>query len=301
MTLIPVRFQGPAGAAAIVAMWTGFILIGRFGVTRNLTAPDLIALRYAAAAPVLLLLWFRGGRPDLLRRPLLLLAAPGGIFYAGFTYAGFALAPAAHAGLLLPGLLPVSTAVLAWILLGQRPGAGQWLAQAGVLLGLVLFFTAACGQTNPSWAGDLLLAAGSFCWALYGVLMRRWGVSPVETATAVAVFTAAVYLPVYWLWLPKNLAAAPPGEIVLQVVYQGLIASVVQMLLYVHTVRLIGPARLTLAMALIAPLVALAAVPLLDEPLGPGLVAAIAVTTFSVWWGGHRRGSAAAFPVHALR
>lgn len=295
------RLQGPAGAAGIVVLWAGFILVGRSGVLHGLAAPDLIVLRYTTAALVLLPLWVYRGRPNLLRRPLVALAVLGGLAYASFTYAGFALAPAAHAALLLPGLLPLATTVLAWRLLGEKPVAADWTANLGILAGLVLFVGFAHESARASWPGDLLLVAGSFCWALYGVLMRRWGVHPVETATAVAVFTAAAYLPVYWLWLPKGLGAASPGEIGLQIIYQGVIASVVQMLLYVRTVQLIGPARLTLAMALIAPLVALAAVSWLKEPAGPPLLAAIGVTTISVWWGGRVTRPAPAISFHALR
>ncbi len=293
--------QGLLGAAAVVAMWTGFILIGRLGVTHNLTAPDVIALRYATAALVLLPLWYRHGCPNLLRRPLILLAGLGGVAYASFTYAGFALAPAAHAGLLLPGLLPLGTTLLAWWLLGQRPSFAQWVANAGILAGLALFLGLARDAFHPSRLGDLLLVAGSLCWSLYGVLMRRWRVTPIETAAAVAVFTAIAYLPVYWFWLPTGIHHASADELILQIIYQGVIASVIQMLIYVRTVQLIGPARLTMAMAFIAPLVALAAVPLLGESVTLGLVAAIGVTAISAWWGGYAARPLPITSSHALR
>jgi hypothetical protein len=42
-------------------------------------------------------------------------------------------------------------------------------------------------------------------------------------------------------------------------------------------------------------------VPLLGEPLGPGLVAAIAVTAFCAWWGGRAARVAENLFPHALR
>jgi drug/metabolite transporter (DMT)-like permease len=289
-----IRYQGHAGAAGIVAHWIGFILVGRFGVTRELTAPDVIALRYGTAAAILTPLWLRMGRPNLFGGRLLVLAAIGGVGYAGTAYAGFALAPTAHAGLLLPGLLPLVTTALAWVALAERPARAQWVANAGIAAELVLFLWAT--PVSSSRGGDLLLIAAAVFWSLYGVLMRRWQVRPLETATAVAVFTALAYLPVYWLWLPKRIATASAGEILSQVFYQGLLTSVVQMLLYVRTVRLIGPARLAMAMALIAPAVAVAAWPLLDEPVGPVAGVAVGLIAISAWWGGYATRSSTVIP-----
>ena len=105
---------------------------------------------------------------------------------------------------------------------------------------------------------------------------------------SVVMLTAFVYLPIYLIALPKHLASAPWSDIATQAVYQGVIATVIQMLLYVRTIALIGPTRLGLLMALVPGLAGIAAVPLFDEALSPWELAALALVCLGAWQGNRR-------------
>ena len=100
---------------------------------------------------------------------------------------------------------------------------------------------------------------------------------------------APIYLPIWWLFLPSSLGAVPAGAIVGQIIYQGVVVSVLTGFLYTTAVTRIGPASTTLVGALVPGVVAIVAWPLLDEPLGllgiAGVVLAMAGMALGVWRG----------------
>lgn len=263
-----------AAAAGVIVLWTGFILVSRAGATSCLTAWDIIAIRYAVAAPLLLILWGVYRRQSLLGVRHLLLAGIGGLGYALMAFAGFASAPAAHAGVLLPGAMPFLAAAWGWALGGQRPARASWPGYAAILAGVGCMAWSLGGMRTVMW-GDACFLAAAALWTLFAALLRRWNADPITAITAVACWTAVVFLPIWWLFLPSRLAAAPWSGIALQAGYQGVLASVVQMLLFAAAIRRIGPQRMGSLMALVPVGAAILAVPILGEPLSAPTLAAL--------------------------
>jgi drug/metabolite transporter (DMT)-like permease len=183
-------------------------------------------------------------------------------------YHGFSLAPAAHGGVMLPGTLPFLTAALGAAFLGERWTTLRVASLLVVACGILLLATDTFGDHPDAWRGDLLFLAGSLCWAVYTTLVRRWGIGAVEATLSAALWGAPLYLPVWWLLLPSNLAAVPAGPIAYQFVYQGVFAVLVAGFLFTRAVTAIGAPRTTTITALVPAMAALGAWPLLGEPLG---------------------------------
>ena len=57
--------------------------------------------------------------------------------------------------------------------------------------------------------GDALILASSTAWALYGLLARHWGFAPWLLTRFVALASALAFLPLYLLFLPKQVCTAP--------------------------------------------------------------------------------------------
>ncbi len=93
--------------------------VSRLGGRSPLTPYDRAAIRFVVSGmaflPFILTRWNRLKWPRLA-----VLAATGGMSYGFFVYSGFALAPTAHAGILVNGGIPFATALLAWPVLGHR-------------------------------------------------------------------------------------------------------------------------------------------------------------------------------------
>jgi drug/metabolite transporter (DMT)-like permease len=104
---------GASCAISAVAIWAGWLVMMRLGVTTRLSAPDLTALRFAVAGPILF--------PIMLRRGLAIDRLGWSGFAAVITGAGapvalvigvgLQFAPAAHAGALFQGVVPLTVAV----------------------------------------------------------------------------------------------------------------------------------------------------------------------------------------------
>lgn len=284
--------QGKSGWLAVFAtlcIWIGFILVSRVGGHGVLTGWDIAALRFGVGSLIALCFLPRVTLPPL--NIVLLFSFFGGIAYACSVYSGFRLAPAAHAAILLPGALPFATALIAWAWLGQKPSRRQRFALACVFAGIVLTAadTLAHGPRLTGWqiAGDLLFLCGSSSWAIFTLLLRRHPLPPLTATVATALGAAAIYLPLWWLFLPSTLNVAPVGEIVMQALYQGVLVVFVAMLLYAQAVRHLGAQTVALIMAIVPGVAALAAVPLLGEPLSllalAGLSAVTAGALLGAW------------------
>ena len=246
-----------------------------------------LARRERAAAS----LW---GLSPLPLRPTLLAGLFGGLLYALLCYAGFFFAPAAHASVLMPGSLPLWTALLAAALLGERIPAARALGLACILAGGLLVggagLLAALAGGGEVWKGDLIFIGASFCWSMYGVLARRFGLDPVRATIAISVFALLAYLPTFALLvatgvLPTRLGAAPWGEIVFQMLFQGVGSVVISGITFVQMVRAFGPVKSTMITALVPGLSALGAVIFLGEPLGWNLLAGLALVTAGILFG----------------
>lgn len=288
------RWLGAGSALAMVSIWTTFILVSRFSARRSLLPFDVVFLRFAFSG--LLVLPFAWRRAAALRAGLggsralwrgATLATTAGICYCGFAYGGFYFAPAAHAAVLLTGSLPLATAVVAVLLLRERltPAriAGLGLIFAGDLLvgGHSLLEAFRGGST---WKGDVLYLCGSMSWAFYAVLCRRWRVGAIDATFAIAIGCLVSYVPLYALAVatglaPSGLGVAPWREIVLLAVYQGGFVMLLSGLAFTQVVATFGPVHTTMLTAVVPPLAALLAVPLLGEPLGAAALGGLACAT----------------------
>jgi len=84
----------------VASLWSGWMVVSRYGATHDLTVPDITFLRFLAAGlvtlPFFVLRWHEIRRIGW--RGLLIMGAFGGVPYSLMSVAGMALAPAAQAG-----------------------------------------------------------------------------------------------------------------------------------------------------------------------------------------------------------
>jgi len=278
---------GLVAAFFAICIWTGFILVSRHGGKSVLTGWDVTALRFGVGSLIALFFLPRVTLPPY--KVILLFSTFGGIGYSVVVYTGFRMAPAAHAAVLLPGALPFSTAVIAWLWLRQKPSPAQRIALLLVFIGIAL--TAAdtlfhgAHLTGMQMLGDLLFLCGSSSWAVFTLLLRRYPMPPLTAAVTTTLGSAILYLPVWWLFLPSTLGQAPVAEIAIQAAYQGILVVFVAMLLYTFAVRSLGAQTVTLLMAIVPGLAAVAAVPVLGEPLSMFTLAGLAAVTMGAMLG----------------
>jgi drug/metabolite transporter (DMT)-like permease len=298
-----VRLIGLASAVAVLAIWTSFILVARGSATRTLAPWDIAWLRFAfsgvVALPFVVWRWRAlrrglGGESRTAARRLAVLTLTAGIGYCGLAYSGFFFAPAAHAAVLMPGSLPLWTALFAVLLLGEKLDAARWAGLALIVLGDLLVGGSSLLETfrgdGQLWRGDALFLLAGMTWSLYGVLARRWRVGAMDATLAVAFGCLVSAVPLYPLavaggLVESRIAQAPWGEIAFQAVYQGGLAMLVAGIAFTQVVSTFGPLKTTMMTAVVPPLAALAAVPVLGEPLGPSALGGLACVTLGLLLG----------------
>ncbi|PZP86434.1 MAG: hypothetical protein DI582_02905 [Azospirillum brasilense] len=266
-----------------VLVWSGWMVISSHGVRGTLTAYDITALRFGTAGLLLL--------PILLRKGLRL--GPwgiwGGIFLAclmGATYNtltvyGMRFAPVSHAGLINTGMLIVTT-LGGIFLLKEKTSGMRVLGIAISLSGIACLLLAnGTGDAFPHiHRGHALFFLGGAMWAVYALFVRAWKVDPLHVTAAVCVWSAVLFLPVYFAFIPSHISAQNLHEAIFQAVYQGIINSIFALLCYNRGIALLGATTSSAFLPLIPVLATLAAIPVLNEMptglevLGIGLASA---------------------------
>ena len=296
----PRRWVGLASALAVLAIWTSFILVARGSATRTLASWDIAWVRFVASGAIALpwVLWrWRalraglGGAQALRRGAALTLFA--GVGYCALAYSGFFYAPAAHAAVLMPGSLPLWTTLFAVLLLGERLTPPRVIGLALIVAGDLLVGGAslrAAFDGSQVWRGDLLFLSAAMSWSAYSVLCRRWRVGAVDATLAVAFGCLVSAVPLYALavqagWVESRLAAAPWSEIVFQGLFQGALSMIVAGIAFTQVVATFGPVKTTMMTAVVPVLAALAAVPLLGEPLGASALGGLVCVTLGLLLG----------------
>lgn len=296
------KWLGVGCAVAVLCIWSSFILIARSSAKHTLTPFDIAFVRFlfSGLAVMPLLLWRftrMGGLDSVLGgvnlRRTLQLGAIAGVGYCCLAYTAFFLAPAAHGAVLLPGSLPLWTALLAAALLGERIQPWRAAGLALIVLGdLIVGATSLLSafRGGDVWKGDLLFLAAALTWALYTVLCRKWRIGAIDATVAVAFSCLITFVPLYALgaslghW-PSRLAEASWRELAFQAVYQGGIAMLIAGVAYTQVVTTFGPMRTVMITALVPVISALGAVPLLGEPLTPTVLIGLGFVTLGLLLG----------------
>jgi drug/metabolite transporter (DMT)-like permease len=140
----------------------------------------------------------------------------------------------------------------------------QWQFQLGTLLGLlgavgVLWFQASSSSGRISAGGLGIAFLASFCWALYGVLVKRPSAlfGSVRSFTVIGFLTSAMLLPLTWLFGDLGTPLHVEAHVNWILVVSAVVCIALAHVLYYVAIREIGVA-LSQTLHLLTPLGALA-------------------------------------------
>lgn len=303
---------GLIAAVVTVVIWTSFIVIARASADPArggaLNPFDIVYARIWGASLILLpwgwwlvrrdrrtQAWAGSlfGLSPLPLRQTLITGTLGGLLYGMFAYSGFVFAPAAHASVLMPGSLPLWTALLAVLILGDRITPTRALGLALIVVGdLLVGGTSLLHALDGSgvWRGDVLFILASLIWSTYSVLVRRYALDAVRATIAITALAFVTYVPVYTAllllhWVPGQVLVAPVGDVAFQMFFQGVGSVVVSGIAFTKMIQHFGPVRSTMITALVPGLSAISAALFLGEPLVWNLWAGLALVTSGIVFG----------------
>lgn len=264
----PSYLKGALFGFAAVSIWAGWSAMTRLAVTTSLDAWDIPALRFGVAGVLL--------SPIVLRRGIGLdrlgwlglggIIAGTGAPYALVAAAGLRFAPAYDQGALNPGCMPLFVALVAASALREKPSTAQKTGLSLILAGALIIV----GWHGSSWSisrsfGDALFLVASFLTACFTVIMRQAKLDPIHIAALVSTGSLVIYVPGYLALHGIRLAEVPLADLTIQVIFQGIVVTIISLVLYGRAVVILGASGGAAFGALVPALSALLAIPLLGE------------------------------------
>jgi len=287
MPLPRTRALGLAAALATVTIWATFILVTRFAVQGSFTVEEILILRLIPGALVMAPVMWRLGvlpRGQSLPRAAMLMVGASAVF-PFVVSKGLAFAPASDAGALAPGMLPFWTALAAYALLGEVPGPRRRVGLAMILVGAMVvgLWQILAGSEPGAWRGHLMFLAGSGFWAVYSVIFRQSGLSPLHAMVIGLFWGALLVSPLLLATGNVTFATAGAVDIAAMIVLQSLVIGILAMFLFGYAVQVIGAAEAAAFGALTPILALLGGAAFLGEPITPLKVAGVVLVAAGVF------------------
>ncbi|MBT4908378.1 MAG: DMT family transporter [Rhodospirillaceae bacterium] len=271
---------GVGAGVAVMLLFSGMLVVSRFGATSTLTVYDMAGLRFGVAGVCTLPIILRMAWPRLEIWKVLVIAATSGSPFALFLFGGMSFAPVAHGGIVINGAMPVIAAGLAWVAFGARLGPWRVVGIVMIVSGVLATGWDAMANGMPGqWRGHLLFLGAAACNATFLTTVRGWGITALQSLIIVNGVNLLLYVPLWLIFLPSNLAATPWPEIALQGVYQGIVAAFFASIMIAHAARMLGGMRQAAIMSGAPAVAVLIAIPALGEiPSSISIIGVVVVT-----------------------
>lgn len=259
---------GALCAVVTITIWAGWLVVMRVGMASHLSVVDLIALRFAVAGIVMVpVVMRRGWALDQLGwTGFAAIAIGGGAAYTLVVGAGLTFAPVAYASAFTQGVLPLTTAVMAVIVLKEKLSAWRKIGIVLIVAGAAMIAGLGLGDFGGRESiGQIIFLSATLLWAAYTVALRKSRLDGLHATAIACVASLIVYIPIYLALFGARVLAAPWHELVWQGLYQGVLTGVVSLVLFGRAVTLLGASAAGAFLALGPVVASLLAIPILNE------------------------------------
>jgi len=196
-----------------------------------------------------------------------------GFPYTLFSFYGLMEIKAAHAGVLVNGMLPVFGTMAAWFYFRQRISAGRYGAIFIIFLAN-LIMTGGGFFSSEHLLGIFLLLSAAVVYTFHMLAIRLWRFSWKDVLMVVPTVNCLLFLPI-WFFFPSTRFKVPLSDILLQAIYQGIVVNILALACVAYAIRHLGTITVSLFMSFVPILTALIAWQLLGENLNAREISAI--------------------------
>ena len=242
------RYLGVLVALITVFIWAIFIVATRFSLTTNFTVEEVLFLRLVPSTLIMAPFMIKY---DLIPRGLSWLKA--GMLMIGasaiFPYivsSGLSFAPASDGGVLAPGMLPFWTALAAFLILGEKLDQVRRIGLLIILIGALMvgLWQIIFNSDEGVWRGHILFLIGSGLFAIYSVIFRQSGLTPLH-GLVIGLFWGTLFItPILLLTGRVNFSDVSAFDIGITIFIQSLIIGILATILFNYGVRLIGASEM---------------------------------------------------------
>ena len=241
-------YLGILVALITVSIWAVFIVATRFSVSTNFTVEEVLILRLVPSTLIMAPFMIKY---DLIPRGLSWLKA--GMLMIGasaiFPYivsSGLSFAPASDGGVLAPGMLPFWTALAAFFILGEKLDQVRRTGLLIILMGALMvgLWQIIFNSDEGVWRGHILFLIGSGLFAIYSVIFRQSGLTPLH-GLLIGLFWGTLFItPILLLTGKVTFHDVSAFDIGITIFIQSLVIGILATILFNYGVRLIGASEM---------------------------------------------------------
>lgn len=246
-----------AGLLLAVLCWSGNALVAR--AFHEAIPPLTLSFWRWVLATCLLLpfvarsIWAHRATLRAASWRLLIIAALGISSYNSLLYSAAQSTEAINLTL-VNTCLPLFTFIGGGLLLGEWPARRAWFGMAiaaGGLMYLISRGSWAAFSSLSFQSGDLIMLTAVVVWALYTLLLRRWGnflrLPPLTLLGVLMLLGTPMILPFYLFELSQVGGFTPTPTNLTAIAYTAIFASLVAYLSWNHGVKAVGAAKAAMA------------------------------------------------------
>ena len=248
MLKLKCSYLGILVALITVSIWAVFIVATRFSVSTNFTVEEVLILRLVPSTLIMAPFMIKY---DLIPRGLSWLKA--GMLMIGasaiFPYivsSGLSFAPASDGGVLAPGMLPFWTALAAFFILGEKLDQLRRTGLLIILIGALMvgLWQIIFNSDEGVWRGHILFLIGSGLFAIYSVIFRQSGLTPLH-GLLIGLFWGTLFItPILLLTGKVTFHDVSAFDIGITIFIQSLVIGILATILFNYGVRLIGASEM---------------------------------------------------------
>jgi drug/metabolite transporter (DMT)-like permease len=259
---------GSLAALASVLVWSGWIVFTRHGVTTDMPPVTLGLLRYSIPALIMLPLLLRSGAA--LRKAGwvkcgIMICGSGAPFFLVCSKA-MTIAPAAHVGVMLPGVMPMFVALFAFLLFGERYSGARVLGYGLVLAGVAALGGATLLEGGSGdWRGHALLLLSAVSWACFTLAFKRSGLTAWQAAALINAVSLVIMVAIVAFQDGPRLWDIPWQTLAIQGFAQGILSGLLALAAYSYAVGVLGASKASAFVSLTPALTAMIAAVALHE------------------------------------
>lgn len=216
---------------------------------------------------------------------ILLMGASAIALYNVLFLYGLRLAPASDSAIIVPGLAPVFTVLVAWPTLRERVGGRQILGFIVAFVGLSVVIRPAGVASAGRLLGDVLFILGALCWGFYTVASRvaTRRFSAVSITLYATVAGTAMLVPFSIVERGWRALTGAPASAWLGLLFLATFGTVFAFALFSEGVKRIGAGPAS-AFAFLVPIVGVVSSALmLDETLTVPMLGGGALVLLGLW------------------
>ena len=198
---------------------------------------------------------------------------------AGFPYlmvinTGISLTSAGYVATVGPGSIVLFSVLLPIFILKARPDHISITSTSLIAIGILLFIYNTFLNEDLSPIGTTLFVLQGLMFSLYGVLIKRWQVSPILGTAIVSLVSCAPAFMAHAM-VHTGFTESTPAEVLFQAFTQGILAGAAAIFLYTYIVGKAGPQRASLVMPSVPIITTVVGHFLLDETLSAVQIAGL--------------------------